>query len=511
MDKDANRPADDAPKPDATERLSQEQLDALGRFHADVKGATNIVEAADRLSKQLAMIQEERAKEVPAYSAATEQHARYATLMKRPEHLLARKGYSMDVESKAGSEKPALLVEPTTDIGGKTREDMAQYSPYELAIKQTGFECKLLHEYYRVSSLITGKRYDGIQSLDTFQKLRGLIELSTHWDRTAGDGLEWVPTLSSSMLVDFFQLEPVIATQFSANYTTIPRGTGNYTIPVDTSGVTWDVIRSAAVSQGFQSALLAAAVGPNSGQVVLSPALMRGGITLDMDMEEDAALDVLASGRRAIQRDGALAWDDAILNGQATVDDANHDGTNATEPADGAYNGLRFYAHQTNVNETNLLGAIFESNDVKAMRAGMRKFAVNPTRLRLLMSPAAYLTLVHDTTDQNVTTVEKYGAAATIATGEVARVWGIPVIPTDRMAENMNATGDTATTGVFTGVILVNVDRWYPGIKRQMELRMVPSPAHDQMGMYGFTRTALDSAPPDTDDHTWYTFNVALS
>jgi hypothetical protein len=206
-----------------------------------------------------------------------------------------------------------------------------------------------------------------------------------------------------------------------------------------------------------------------------------------------------------------LGFDSALLNGQSEEGDTSHDSTNSPAPANGSVDGLRFYCHDSLGYETNGAGAVLNSDLLADLRVSMGKFAVIPSECAFIVSPISYLHLIKDATADNVVTAEKYGAGATILTGELARCWGIPVLVSDRMSEAMNATGDVATAGVTTAAICVNRTRWYLGEKRAIELRTVFSPAIDQYGIYGFHRFAFANAPPTTDTHTYYLYNLALS
>ena len=80
----------------------------------------------------------------------------------------------------------------------------------------------------------------------------------------------------------------------------------------------------------------------------------------------------------------------------------------------------------------------------------MGKYGVKASDLVLACSPTAYYGLV---TDDDVATVDKYGPAATILTGELAKVRGIPVV----VNENVPYVASTAD-GVVA--VLFNRKMW---------------------------------------------------
>ena len=76
---------------------------------------------------------------------------------------------------------------------------------------------------------------------------------------------------------------------------------------------------------------------------------------------------------------------------------------------------------------------------------------MNPADLVLFLSQAAYYGLL---TDSDVTTVDKYGENATIRSGELGKLWGIPLIVSDAF----EATATTKAQG-----ILVNPSNYLVG------------------------------------------------
>lgn len=472
---------------EGTTKATQEQLDRVGEITAAVKSAEMTAEKLDLLTKQVAAIQADRleqSKRNPAPPPETQGPVRY--LM---------------------------------DIVDHPNEN----DSWEMEVSTIWKEVKGLHQTFSGLAQAKGAPYHGIKDFKRTRKLDYLLKSAqgrwttkadiwnTPTDASGGGSAgseDWIDIMYQSTYQDVYTLEPMIASAFS-NRINMPNRSGDVRVPVATSETTVDVI-SEPTSVG--TGLLIASTGPNTDYVNLTPVKHRAGIVMTTEFVEDAVVDAMGVARNIIMRDLALGLDDALLNGQATEDDATHDGSNSSAPANGSVNGLRFFCHDTpGSNETDNLGAVLESNDVAGIRSSMGKFGVRPTELRLIVSPAGYLNLIKDASDDRVVTLEKYGSAATILTGELARVWGIPVIVSDRMPENMNNTGDLATTSTLTGAILVNQTRWWLGIKRQFEIRVVPSPVHDQVGVYGFSRFAFDDAPPTTDNHTWYLYNIALA
>lgn len=99
------------------------------------------------------------------------------------------------------------------------------------------------------------------------------------------------------------------------------------------------------------------------------------------------------------------------------------------------------------------------SADIAGMRAKMVKYGVNPANLALVLNSAKYLQLLNDT---NTITVDKFGTNATIKTGQLASIWGIPIFVND------SAPGSDAVGVTNVGATLVNTKSWGFKIKSFM-------------------------------------------
>ena len=85
--------------------------------------------------------------------------------------------------------------------------------------------------------------------------------------------------------------------------------------------------------------------------------------------------------------------------------------------------------------------------------------------LIMIMSEEKYISDLLALTQ--VATVDKYGPAAAVLSGEVGRVGGMRVVVSHLLTSDMNASGvyDNTTT-TKSGVLLVNRSRWQFGRRR---------------------------------------------
>ncbi len=69
-------------------------------------------------------------------------------------------------------------------------------------------------------------------------------------------------------------------------------------------------------------------------------------------------------------------------------------------------------------------------------------------------------------------TLEKYGPAATIMTGELAKVDGISVLVSEKMREDVNASGfNDSTTNVLATLLMAYLPGFVRGTRRGLQVR----------------------------------------
>jgi hypothetical protein len=96
----------------------------------------------------------------------------------------------------------------------------------------------------------------------------------------------------------------------------------------------------------------------------------------------------------------------------------------------------------------------------------MGKYGVDPNSLAWVVGISGYNQML---ALSEVITVDKYGPNAVVLSGELARFDGIPVIVSEYVREDLNATGvyDGTTTG-RTEVLLVRKDAFLYGDRRDV-------------------------------------------
>ena len=214
-------------------------------------------------------------------------------------------------------------------------------------------------------------------------------------------------------------------------------------------------------------------------------------LCLPVELDEDSFLEVVTEYTEIAEEQMQLAMERAIIRGDASLSgttNINNNGAALTLTAAGqaphwtVWDGL---AHSTLVDNTAnnavvaglfTAGDSIEANDIMKIRALMwdansaRHWGFcDPSRLLIIVDAQTYAKLV---TLDDVKWVEKVGDAATIVTGALPTIWGLPIY----MSASLELTADNGKVDVVTPanntrgqLHLVNLDGFRTGVARDVE------------------------------------------
>jgi HK97 family phage major capsid protein len=226
---------------------------------------------------------------------------------------------------------------------------------------------------------------------------------------------------------------------------TISQNVESLSIPQKTSKTKAFLIQPAA--DAIQSAITAAKVTFRAKRLVVLAVLA--------DQADDETVVALID---VIKQDIAEAlvngMENAIINGDVTAGDTNINGADVGAAANDqlrTFNGLR----KITMNSTNTVdfGGELTYANIAGMRKLMGKEGVKQSDLVYVVSPATYHNMI---LIPELITVDKYGAKATVVTGEVAKIGAVPIIVSEYVPENLDATGVVTDDGDKTAILLVN-------------------------------------------------------
>lgn len=370
---------------------------------------------------------------------------------------------------------------------------------------------------------VRGGAYDGLSALD-LAVVRSLYGAQRRYDAgyapaslqtwgdnlqaamdstTAGSGDELVDTQQARELWMDVNLEASVAPLFAR----VDMPSNPFEIPLQLGDVNW--------YPGVEN-VASKSTNLKTGRQTLTAFELVAEVPWSYDLDEDAVISMMEEFRTSLVRNASEIIDDVLLNGDTSVtDNINADGaTIATTDAGKAqwligFDGLIHLALIDNATQAvDNAGAV--SDDMfNLIRLKLAKYAVRP-------SDAVYIvdinTWIRSQFVSNLRTLDKFGPQATLLTGQLGAVEGIPVIVSEQMklADTDGKITDGGN-GTDTGrLLLTNRAQWRVGFRREMSIETVRDPQKRQNIMVVSFRIAFQERSGDrtTATHTALRFNI---
>lgn len=315
---------------------------------------------------------------------------------------------------------------------------------------------------------------------------------------TSGEGADWVPTGIGASLHEKVRASGKVASLFSR----IDLPTNPWKWPLEGA----DATAYRVAEPTGDSATKVTASTPGTAAATFDAETMGGRVLFSRSLDADSALAILPYLRAKLVQAFVDAEEKAILDGDSdgTHQDSDTQAVGSTHFSS-AWDGLRKKAiAQTVVTATTTTAA-----NLALLRGGMAKWGVNPANLAFIIGVSAYTDLL---ADANLLTVDKFGPNATIVNGQVGSVHGVPVIVSEHVRENLNASGvHDGITETKTYNLCVNRGEWAMGQRMAMDVEVDDSIYREtfQRVMVGFMREDFQSiADAATNDDTAIAYNV---
>ena len=212
------------------------------------------------------------------------------------------------------------------------------------------------------------------------------------------------------------------------------------------------------------------ATGPGTARPMLQSHKLAGMIPVSDEAGEDSVIPVLPMITGQLGLAAAQALENAILNG-------DENGTQDLAPGGGAipagdssllFDGIRKLVLAQAALKVSLATGGISAANFGAIRKALGKWGTSPSQLLWVLGTKG----VQDTILLSETlTAEKSGgrAFAGIATGTAPSLFGIPIVPSEFVLEDVNSAGvfdnSTTTKGL---VYLIHLPSWLQGVRRGM-------------------------------------------
>ena len=314
-----------------------------------------------------------------------------------------------------------------------------------------------LREWHQVGNRATGQ-YETF-SRSVLQSLTRAAMDST----TAGSGDELVATLEARELWMDVNLQTLVAPlvrtfQMPSNPFDLPRQLGDVNFYPGTEN----------------TAAPETALG--TGKATLTAFELVGQVPYSFTLEEDAVIAMLPEIRAGLVRNVAEALDDIILNADRTpTDNINADGAtiSASDPGKGhwllGYDGILHLPLVDNAKQGNQHDGAVSDAMFNEVRAKLGKYGARPSELVWVMDVN---TFIRAQSISEFRTMDKLGPNATLLTGMLGAVEGIPVIVSEQMrpADTDGKVTDAGNAEDNGRLLIFNRTQWAQGFRREMTI-----------------------------------------
>lgn len=311
---------------------------------------------------------------------------------------------------------------------------------------------------------------------------------------TANEGTEFVPTILSADFMGAMRLEAKVAGLF----TDLTMPSNPFKLPyfggIDASSF---YAKPEAITDTPTESPPST---PATDAITLTAKSLIANIPVSDELIEDSIVAILPMLRAELVKGGARAWEDVLINGDIT---ATHQDSDVTDSRDRRklFSTLRKLCYAGS-NKADL--STFSSANVLALITAMGKYGIVPGDLAFITGAKSFNKF---RANSDVLTVDKYGPSATLLSGELGKFYGTPIIVSEAIRENLNASGvyDGSTT-TYTQFLIVYRPGFIQGTRGVAKLSYVEDPKVGQNYLVLNFRKAF--APRWTPSATYNTIGM---
>jgi hypothetical protein len=312
--------------------------------------------------------------------------------------------------------------------------------------------------------------------------------------QTAGQILEWIPTIWSSELWRRVRLDNEVASQFR----TVEMPSNPYNLPIESTDPTVSLVPE---TTNEAQLTLASSANPipdsvvGSGKVTLTAKKLALRVGFSSEAEEDSIIPFIPQLREQGIRAMANAVDNVLINGDtqtgasANINDIA--GTPAATDKFLIFNGLLKNALVTTSGQSlNLSNSAPTLANIRQLRAKLQStlnvYGLRPDDLVMFVDPSTWFKML---SIDEINSWLNNGRNATVNNGMLPNIDGIPVFPSQEMVL-ANSAGkidlDTTTNNLYGRIAMAAKQGWTIGYRRQITTNVDYLSYYDS---YQFTAT----------------------
>ncbi len=375
----------------------------------------------------------------------------------------------------------------------------ASITPADIQASHSAAE-RRLERWFRVDSRDTGQ-FGGFS-----RQLLGAMTRAAMDSTTAGSGDELVATLEARELWQDVNLQTLVAPIIP----TFPMPSNPFEVPRQLGDVSF--------YPGTENAATTS-TALTTGRTTLTAYELVGQVPYSFTLEEDGVIAMLPEIRAGLVRNVAEVLDDIVLNADTTAtNNINADGAALTTSSAGkahwllGYDGIMHLPLVDNTAQAINHNAAVSDEMFNKLRAKLGKYGARPSQLAWIMDVNTFIRA--QSVDQ-FRTMDKLGPNATVLTGMLGAVEGIPVIVSEQMppADADGKVTDGASTNTKGRLLLVNRTQWAQGFRRELRIDVDRDTQKRQTVVTVSFRHALAerSGARDSATHTGLQYNISLA
>jgi HK97 family phage major capsid protein len=319
-----------------------------------------------------------------------------------------------------------------------TREEILAAIPKEVQVE--------MDNLYILSSIMKCpanqlKRYAKFKK--QFDAVAG--ELKALDSTTAGGVDEWVPTVMSPQLKDKIRLQLKVAGLFD----TLSMPSNPYDVPVQVGDLV-SFLQNENTADTGQTLIPVGDTGNVSNKLTFSAKGHMTRVLTSKEATEDSIVPILPWIQRNIVLALAQGREDAIVNGYTGTHIDSDTEAGSAQGRRRLFKGIRGLAIDNSY--TTDLSTLSKDN-LLTMMGNMGVYGVNPADLAWVTSIAGWIKLMKI---DGVDTLDKFGPSAVLLSGQLGSILGIPIIASEYVRTDLNASGVYAAASSKTVIQLVN-------------------------------------------------------